>query len=160
MADTVMVDMGTAATSRMAGTVTVEMGTAATSRMVDMGMINMEGRDLIQDMMHPITITPKATEFSKHFRGGRVDLHREDKPSHLSSPDHPFVHFCAHRSLSWRVAEGIPPSALSDPYVKLSLHTAPIRQTRRLNCHASARKDLFACELAAPAIRSRGSRAL
>jgi hypothetical protein len=87
MADTVMVDMGTAATNRMAGPVTVDMGTAATSRMVAMGMINMGGRDLIQDTMHPITITPKATEFSKHFRGGRVDFHREDKPSHLSSPD-------------------------------------------------------------------------
>ena len=52
--------------------------------------------------------------------------------------------------LSWRVAEGIPPSALSDPYVKLSLHTAPIRQTCRPGRRANVQKDLFACELSVP----------
>ncbi|CDO35939.1 hypothetical protein [Novosphingobium sp. KN65.2] len=59
--------------------------------------------------------------------------------------------------LSWRVAEGIPPSALSDPYVKLSLHTAPIRQTCRSGRRANVQKDLCSCERAVPGSGSLGS---
>jgi hypothetical protein len=39
-----------------------------------------------------------------------------------------------------RVAGGISPPALSDPSVRLSPHSAPIRQTRRLGCRASVRR--------------------
>jgi hypothetical protein len=47
---------------------------------------------------------------------------------------------------------GISPSALSDPYVKLSLHTAPIRQTVRSDRRASVRKDQDCCGQSFPGI--------
>jgi hypothetical protein len=55
-----------------------------------------------------------------------------------------------------RVAEGVSPSALSDPSVRLSPHSAPIRQTRRQGRHASARRNPLFLGPSVPGVCPRG----